>query len=152
MEKCIYNKTLLISYFCDWYLATTWKIESSIHLKYIYNTSIMPCMWRLENSLQYHPQEHHPPPLKQGFSLPWSSPVRLHRLAREFQGLSRFCSSMTGLTSRHHHTWHFLLALGIELRFSCLQSKPFTSWTTSSSPTPFYLFERKIVNRVFVFC
>lgn len=49
-------------------------------------TQACTCMWRPED-FRCHPWAHQSPPLRQGLSVAWSSPIRLGQLAREPPGL-----------------------------------------------------------------
>lgn len=55
-------------------------------------------------TLGYHPQEHHPPPLEQGLSLVYSSPIRQAWLASEPQGLPGSAFPVLGLHVHVHAT------------------------------------------------
>lgn len=63
-------------------------------------TQACTCMWRPED-FRCHPWEHQSPPLRQGLSLAWSSPIRLGQLVRKPQGLLPLSFS-AGTASRSH--------------------------------------------------
>ena len=89
-------------------------------------------MWRIEGDLRPHPQRCHPPPLRQCFSLAWSSLARLSYASED-------AVTATSLASAGHHVQLFTQVLGVKLRFPSLWDKCLPGWVTLLILSSFWL-------------
>lgn len=77
------------------------------------------CMCALvvsKGNLGCYPEVSCLPPLKQGLSLVWGSPIRLGWLAREPQRSVYVCLPYTGITHGNHRAHHFYMDSGHQTR------------------------------------